>query len=88
MRAGEVEANLVRLNELFRLPYLPELIERKLCGAEKGTLDQADLAFHEREYARLTSELESAHEASHLPEQASAGPAMNDLLIRIRHKTL
>jgi uncharacterized protein len=26
MRTGQVEANLVRLNEQFRLAYLPELI--------------------------------------------------------------
>ena len=36
MRTGEVEANLSRLDEVFRLPQLPDLIEAKRGGAEKG----------------------------------------------------
>ncbi|MEZ6042969.1 MAG: nucleotidyltransferase domain-containing protein [Planctomycetaceae bacterium] len=84
MRTGEIEANLVHLNETFKLPYLPELIERKISGTEKGTLDQADLAFHEREYERLRTELEEAFEQSRLPEQPSGATALNDLLIRLR----
>src|SRR5439155_14522668 len=34
MRTGEVEANLLHLNEDFRLPYVPELVARKLAGPE------------------------------------------------------
>ncbi len=86
MRTGEVEANLVRLNETAKLPYIPELIERKVSGTEKGTLDQADLAFHQREFDRLLGELETAHEESHLPERPTAGTALNDLLVRVRFK--
>ena len=74
MRTGEVEANLVRLNETAKLPYIPDLIARKIGGAEHGRLEQADLEFHEREYQRLTAELERAFEKSHLPETpASSG---------------
>ena len=86
MQTGEVEANLVRLNETFKLPYLPELIERKINGTEKGTLDQADLSFHEREYEQLVAELEQAHESSKLPELPSAANALNGLLVRLRLK--
>ena len=32
MRTGEVEANLVTLNEEFRLPYIADLVARKLAG--------------------------------------------------------
>ena len=84
MRTGEVQANLVHLNETFGLSYLPNLIERKVSGTEKGTLDQADLSFHEREYERLRTELEKAFEQSNLPEQPSGAAALNDLLIRLR----
>ena len=49
MRTGEVEANLVTLNEEFQLPFLPDLIARKLAGPERSTLPDADLAFHQRE---------------------------------------
>lgn len=84
MRRGEIEANVVNLNESFKLPYLPELIERKVSGTEKGTLDGTDLSFHEREYERLRTELEEAFERSTLPEQPSGAAALNDLLIRLR----
>jgi len=84
MRTGVVEANLVHLNETFKLPYVPELIERKISGTEKGTLDQADLSFHEQEYGRLRSELEQAFERSMLPENPSGAAALNDLLVRLR----
>jgi predicted nucleotidyltransferase len=86
MRTGEVEANLVRLNETARLPYIPELIDRKIAGPEKGRLEQADLAFHQREYEKLKAALEQAFDESCLPEAASATPALNDLLVRIRLK--
>ncbi|MCB9924929.1 MAG: nucleotidyltransferase domain-containing protein [Planctomycetaceae bacterium] len=84
MRTGEIEANVVHLNETFKLPYLPELIERKVNGAEKGTLDQADLSLHEQEYERLLAELEKAFDDCQLPEQASGAAALDDLLIRLR----
>ena len=32
MRTGEVEANLVTLNEEFRLAYIADLVARKLAG--------------------------------------------------------
>src|SRR5262249_25614207 len=68
MRTGEVQANLGLLNESFKLPYIPELIERKVSGTEKGRLEQADLAYHQREYERLRAELEQAYQESTLPE--------------------
>src|SRR6201999_2588682 len=64
MRTGRVEANLVTLNEEFRLPYVPELIARKLAGPEQGTLDPSELAFHETEYPRLITQLEEAAASS------------------------
>jgi hypothetical protein len=87
MRAGVIEANLVTLNDVYRLLYIDELVALKTTGAEKGKLDAADLAFHEREYQRLTAQLEQALQDSSLPEHSDAGPDLNDLLIRIRRKT-
>lgn len=86
MRTGEVEANLVNLNESARLPYIADLIARKTGGPEKGHLDQADLEFHQREYDRLRGELQTAYEQSQLPDGPSAGPALHDLLVRVRLK--
>jgi uncharacterized protein len=84
MQTGEVEANLVHLNEKFKLAYLPELIARKTGGAEKGTLDSEDVAFHEREYQRLVQALHYARDATTLPDTPSAMDGLNDLLLRIR----
>ncbi len=86
MRTGKIEANLVTLNEEFRLPYIGDLVARKLSGPEKSKLEEADLALHESEYQRLRDEMQAAHEASGLPELPSdtARNALNDLLIRIR----
>jgi uncharacterized protein len=84
MRSGEVEANLPKLNEMFRLPYVEELVQRKTTGPEKATLGEADLAFHEAEYLRLRRELEEAFEASALPAAPAAKPALHDLLLRLR----
>ena len=84
MRTGQIEANLLRLNESFRLPYVDELVRRKLAGPEQSTLADADMDFHRGEYQRLRAELQSAHESSTLPEGPSARRALNDLLVRLR----
>jgi predicted nucleotidyltransferase len=86
MRTGVVEANLVTLNDTFRLPYLPDLIARKLAGPEQSIIDDADLAFHQREYERLRTELQAAHDASTLQETPleTARARLNDLLVRVR----
>ncbi|MCY2950829.1 MAG: nucleotidyltransferase domain-containing protein [Planctomycetota bacterium] len=55
MQRGEVEANLIHLNDRFRLPYIPELVERKLEGKGKIVLVDADLGLHQAEYARRRS---------------------------------
>jgi predicted nucleotidyltransferase len=84
MQTGTVEANLVRLNETTRLPYLDELIHRKVAGAEKERLTEADVDFHRGEYVRLRRKLEQAQEASDLPETPRGSAALHDLLVRLR----
>jgi predicted nucleotidyltransferase len=84
MRTGKVEANLVTLNQDSSLPYIAELVERKLNGAENGTLGFGEVALHEREYERLTTQLEEETNASHLPNEPGGREALNDLLVRIR----
>ena len=85
MRSGEVNANLVQLNEEFRLPCIADLITRKQSG-ENTKLENSDIAFHQCEYERLRAELQAAHEASRLPESPGGETrnSLNDLLIRIR----
>jgi len=88
MRTGRVEANLLRLNEVFHHPVIPDLVARKLQGPENGTLPDSEMQFHETEYQRLRAELEEAGRTSHLPEAASAQAALNDLLVQVRLKGL
>lgn len=83
MRTGIVEANIVTLNEDFALPYISDLVAKKL-SAEHQNLENTDIEFHAQEYERLRKELEAAFQASSLPESPSAEPALSDLLRRIR----
>ena len=84
MRTGEVEANLLRLNEVFRLPCLDDLVARKVSGTERATLEDGKVEFYTREYERLVAELERSAEESRLPEAPTAATALNDLLMRVR----
>jgi predicted nucleotidyltransferase len=84
MRTGEVEANLVNLNENFELSYIYELIVRKLAGPEKSALSDVDVEFHRREFERLRGLLEDAYRSSSLPETPAGKAALNDLLLRLR----
>jgi hypothetical protein len=88
MRTGEVEANLVNLNERYPLPYVPELVARKVSGPEQGTLSDDDFDFHRRAYDQLLAELGDASGRSALPEAPSARPALNDLLTRLRRRSI
>jgi predicted nucleotidyltransferase len=85
MRTGVVNANLVDLNDEARLPYIADLIARKKSG-ENTSLDDADVACHQREYEGLRAELQSAHDASKLPELPSnqTRRALGELLVRVR----
>ena len=81
MRTGVVEANLSTLNDSAKLPYLDELIARKVAGPEQDHLPPTDLRLHAAEYERLVGVLRAAADASHLPEQPRAKPALHDLLL-------
>jgi predicted nucleotidyltransferase len=84
MQTGVVEANLIRLNETAKLPYLDELIQQKVGGTEKERLSEADVGFHRREYGRLRDKLQQAHELSDLPEAPRGNAALHNLLLRLR----
>lgn len=87
MRTGIIEANLLTLNDVFKLSYLPELVERKLHGAEKSVLDDTDFDFYAKEYERLRALLQTAFENSNLRETPEGKDALNDLLVRLRLKS-
>lgn len=84
MQTGEIEANLVNLNDRFNLPYISELIAHKQAAGEKATLARVEIAFHQQEYERLYRRLEQESDRSHLPESPSAQEQLHDLLVRVR----
>jgi predicted nucleotidyltransferase len=84
MRTGEVQCDLPTLNAIYGLPYVPELVARKVEGKEKSTLEHAELDFYGREVQRLLAELEAARDASALPDLPAGRDALNDLLVRWR----
>jgi predicted nucleotidyltransferase len=84
MRTGVVEANLLTLNQVAKLSYIDELVQRKLSGPEKSTLPDADLPAHEREYERLRGVLQTAMDESRLPEGPTAKPELHEMLLKLR----
>jgi uncharacterized protein len=83
MQTGMVEANLVRLNETAKLPYLDDLIQQKVGGAENERLTEADLGNHRGEYDRLRQKLQEAHDVTGLPEAPRGNQALHNLLVRL-----
>ncbi|NJL53056.1 MAG: hypothetical protein HC930_14230 [Hydrococcus sp. SU_1_0] len=82
------------LNQEFNLPYIPDLVALKVSGAEKVRIPNLNLEFHQQECPkglapyvasdRLREQLALSAQNSHLPDLATAKPALNDLLVRIR----
>jgi hypothetical protein len=79
---------LKRLNEQYKLVYIPELIDRKTRGTEHQTLDATETLFHASEYDQLRKRLEEEASKTSLPESQTARAALNDLLVRVRLKTV
>lgn len=89
MRTGEVEANILRLNQEFNLPYIDELVAQKRSGYEKDELAAGrGMDFYEREYVRLEQMLRDAAVASSLPRESGGEAALSDLLLRLRYEAL
>lgn len=84
MQTGRVEANLIRLNDHFKLTWIEELIEQKISGSEKERLDASTLPFHQQQYVAMTNRLRQAYESTQLPEMPAGKAALHDLLLRIR----
>jgi uncharacterized protein len=84
MRMGCIEANLLTLNDEFRLPYIQGLVDQKVHASETSQLHAPNIEFHREEYERLTALLAAESAKSGLPEEPSSREALNDLLVRVR----
>lgn len=88
MRTGSIEANLAKLNEEMKLPYIDDLIAQKREGPERGKLTGVGVEFHRSEFERLLGVLEEAGAQTDLPESPAGREALNDLLVRVRIGTI
>jgi hypothetical protein len=82
MKTGELEPNLLVLNDSFRLSHVEELVEMKKTAEKIGASD-LDWDFHASELARLETQMGEAFETSMLPEDRDRA-VVNKLLVRLR----
>jgi len=81
LRTGEMQANVLRLNEDFKLGAINELIAMKT--QEKIAPADLDWPSHAKELDSLEALLDKAFEESTLPEGRDKR-AVNDLLVKMR----
>lgn len=81
LQTGEVEGNLLKLNEKFRLSYINDLVASKT--AEKIAPPDLDWSFHAKELDRLEAELTQNFERSTLGDDR-ATQEVDELLISLR----
>jgi predicted nucleotidyltransferase len=86
LRTGEVEADINALNEVYRLPFIPDLVSVKREGSEHESVNTSAMLFIARQFELLSEQLEEAHEASELPDAPTeeARNRLDDLLVRLR----
>jgi len=82
LRTGEVEANLLRLNEHFGFEFLDDLIARKGAG-ENTSVGDLDWSFHEARLAELETQLDRTFQEAKLHEDRDR-QAVHELLVRLR----
>jgi uncharacterized protein len=85
LRTGEVEANLVHLNDSFQFPWIPDLIASKT--AEKIAPAALDWPFHAARLDELDRTLDQAFAESKLPESCEKRE-VSEFLIDLRLRTL
>jgi predicted nucleotidyltransferase len=81
LRTGEVEANLPRLAEEYKMPFLKDLIAQK--RAEKGAAEGLDWGEHDGRLVELERLMEEAFGASVLSEERDRR-AVHDFLVEHR----
>lgn len=84
MQTGEVVANVVTLNQRFRLPAVDELVARKRGGDENMALHDRELDAHTALLNSLEARLDQAHERSHLPDEPTSAAELEDFVVQIR----
>lgn len=88
MKTGQIEANLLKLNEQTKLPFLAELMALKMNGKEKEPLPDS-LETYRAEYEKLLQELEALKDSTHLPQTVAKDvrKMVSDWVVRVRLET-
>ena len=81
MNHGRVKTDIRKLYADHGLDFIPDLIAQKV--EEKITLPNLDWDFHRQQLIDLEAKMETAFEASTLPEHRDK-QAVNDFLLRLR----
>ena len=81
LRTGQIEANLLRLNEDFNLSMIDDLIAMKT--EEKVTPTDLDWPVHAVQLDELEKTLDRAFDESAVPEHRDR-QAVNDFLVKLR----
>jgi predicted nucleotidyltransferase len=84
LRTHEVEANILTLNESFKLPFISDLVARKTSGTEKGRLQLGEFEKLLADAKKLEAQLDPASEQSGLPETVGNMAEIDDFLVRTR----
>jgi uncharacterized protein len=85
LRTGVIEANLLTLNEnIFRLKLIPDLVAKKVGGAEKGRLTAQEFEAAFAEVKKLEAQLDDAFNKSALPDEVQNYAALDEFLVRLR----
>ncbi len=84
LRTHVVVANILELNEDFKLPFITELVARKVSGDEKGRLDAHEFANLMDAAKQLEAQFDSAADQSNLPDEVPNYPALDEFLRRLR----
>jgi hypothetical protein len=84
LQTGEIEANLIKLNDRFKLPGVNDLIVQKSSGTESGGLSANELKTHLPQLSALETRMEEAFDKSCLPDEPTTYPALDDFIVRIR----
>lgn len=82
LETGELEMNVWRLNEHFKLSFLPDLVFAKV--EELSPLPDMDLDEHFRIIKDLQRRLRHAYRHSPLPHNPICLAALNDFLVEVR----
>lgn len=85
LRTGVLEANILKLNQLFGLESIPRLIEAKQL--EWSDLPE-NIQVYWDELARLEMEMARAYETSSLPSEVSGLDELSAFLVRLRRKRM